>query len=334
MGLRHREETVAGEDSFMDTIANLVGIMIILVVIVSARGYTTAKVLAESLVQDQIEELENPKELALNLERDLESQIEQLQRYELEVAYRSAERMTMVDRVHLAEQFLEEKRKDIDAETATKIETDQAIDALEKQLADLLRQTGELPPDPTQSITLQHLPTPMARTVFGKELHVMLQNNLVSVIPWDLLIDTLKDEVRRSVARNSQRDRIEDRLGPIDGFIMRYRLLTRSGIVSDGRQAGMGKMVELDKFELDPTPEILRQSVADALGPSGRLRAELEAGKSQLLTITVWVYPESFGSFRTLKERLFAEGFLCAARPLPANMKIGASPKGSSSVAQ
>jgi hypothetical protein len=48
MGKRRQEEMVIGEDSFMDVIANLVGIMIILVVIVGAKGYSTAKVEVEA----------------------------------------------------------------------------------------------------------------------------------------------------------------------------------------------------------------------------------------------------------------------------------------------
>jgi len=334
MGQRHKEHVAVGEDAFMDTIANLVGIMIILVVIVSARGYATAKVQAQIQAENQIRQLEDPKSLAVNLDRDLESQLLELQQYDLELAHRSALRMAMVDRLHLTQQVLEERLKDLDSATVEGLATEQELSKLETELADLQARAGDFPATAEQPIALQHLPTPMAKTVFGKELHLMMQNNRVTVIPWDALIDTLKAQVQSSVARNSQRQKIEDTLGPIDGFLMRYRLNSRAGVMSDGRVAAMGKMVELDKFELEPTPDILSESVADALGPRGRLRAELGASKSQQTTVTVWVYPDSFGSFRTLKERLFAEGFLCAARPLPANMRIGASPRGSSSAAQ
>jgi hypothetical protein len=334
MGKRHQEDMAVGEDAFMDTIANLVGIMIILVVIVAARGYTTAKVQVQAEADSQMRALDTPKNTAVNLDRDLESLVEDLQKYNIELAMRSAERMTMVDRVTLVQKAIEERLQSMDSTTADDVVSNAEMSELEKQLADLLKQSGDLPPTETQPIALQHLPTPMAKTVFGKELHVMMQNNRVTVIPWDMLIETLKQQVQRSVARNTQREKIDDTLGPIDGFMMRYRLNSRSGIMSDGRTAAMGKMVELDKFELEPTADILTESVPDALRPGGRLRAELEATKSQQVTITVWVYPESFGAFRALKERLFTEGFLCAARPLPANMRIGASPRGSSSAAQ
>jgi hypothetical protein len=334
MRRKNREEMAVGEDAFMDTIANLVGILIILVVIVAARGYSTAKIQAKAEADEKIEQLTAPKLIATQLDRDLESQLWELRNYEEELILRSAERMTLVDGVHLTEQAIKERLQGLDNAAAQDIQSQTALSELERELAELLKQSGNLPPSEVDVIALQHLPTPMAKTVFGKELHVMIRDNLVTVIPWDVLIEALKQQVQYTVSRNSQRDQIVGNLGPIDGFMMRYRLLSRSGIMSDGRNAGMGRMVELEKFELDPTPEIITETVAEALRAGGRLRAELDANRSQQTTITVWVYPESFREFRKLKELLFREGFLCAARPLPENMRIGASPRGSSSSAQ
>ncbi len=334
MPRKNRDEMAVGEDSFMDTIANLVGIMIILVVIVAARGYTTAKVQARVDAEEKFEQMDAPKLTTVQLSRDLEEQLEDLREYELELMARSAERMSLVDRVNLAEQAFEEKMRGIDRVASEDIQVQLELSQLEKELAELTQQAGNLPPSEIETVALQHLPTPMAKTVFGKELHVMMQDNLVTVIPWDALVETLKQQVQRTVSRNTQRERIEDSLGPIDGFMMRYRLISRNGIVSDGRSSAMGRMVELEKFELDPTSDIIRESVVDSLRSGGRLRSELDAFRSQQTTITVWVYPESFGEFRQLKESLFREGFLCAARPLPTNMRIGASPRGSTSAAQ
>jgi hypothetical protein len=334
MRKHNREEMAVGEDSFMDTIANLVGIMIILVVIVAARGYTTAKVQARADAEERLEQLDAPKLIAGQLDRDVEEQAEELAMYDRELMMRNAERMHLVDRVHLIEQAIDEHLKSLHDDTVQDLQSQAVISDLERELAELLKQSGNLPPSEVEVVALQHLPTPMAKTVFGKELHVMMRNNLVTVIPWDILIENLKQQVKHTLARNTQRDRIEDKLGPIDGFMMRYRLISRNGVVSDGRSSAMGRMVELDKFELEPTSEILAERVSESLRPGGRLRAELDARRSQQTTITVWVYPESFGEFRILKEMLFREGFLCAARPLPSDMRIGASPRGSSSAAQ
>jgi hypothetical protein len=61
---------------------------------------------------------------------------------------------------------------------------------------------------------------------------------------------------------------------------------------------------------------------------------ELASRKPRETVVTVWVYPDSFEKFRQLKAQLFAEGFLCAARPLPEGVRIGASPQGTRSSAQ
>ena len=76
------------------------------------------------------------------------------------------------------------------------------------------------------------------------------------------------------------------------------------------------------------------QTPEDTMDAAVAIKTPKPSTETQQTTITVWVYPESFGEFRKLKERLFQEGFLCAARPLPENMRIGASPRGSSSAAQ
>jgi hypothetical protein len=334
MARRDEEQFAVGEDAFMDTIANLVGIMIILVVIVSAKGYSASRTTASEEIRQKIQELAAPSAQAENLDRDLESQVEQLHRYEVETAYRNAERMSLVDRKTLLEQQINRRLEQLDTESQKEFEQESKTSLLEKQLGELERQQGDVPEVQKKVIALQHLPTPMAKTVFGKELHVMLRDEQVSVIPWDTLIEQLKINARASASRNSQRDKFEDVLGPIDGFLMRYRLISKSGLMSDGRVAAMGKMVELERFELEPSSEVFRESVEESLGPRGRLRSELDAVRSNHTTVTVWVYPESFGQFRKLKELLYREGCLCAARPLPEGMRIGASPHGSSSTAQ
>lgn len=334
MSRRHREEMAVGEDSFLDTIANLVGIMIIIVVIVAAQGHTKAKVAAEEDLKQKISQLETPLTKTKNLELDIQKQNEELRRYDLEVAYRDSERMSVLDRVTMAERIVQEEMQSIDQTTREQIENEQEMSELQKQLSDLLRQQGNIPSDEPATTVLQHLPTPMAKTVFGRELHIMLRGKLAAVIPWERLVEALKSEARRSMERNSQKSRVVNQLGPIDGFVMTYGLKSQSGMMSNGSQVRMARSIELEKFELETTEDVLRETVQQTLGSGGRLRMELSGCVSQQTTVTVWVYPDSFNEFRILKERLFAEGFLCAARPLPFNVRIGASPNGSSSTAQ
>ena len=334
MSKRRNDEAAIGEDAFLDTIANLVGILIILVVIVGSRSYATAKTAIESELKKKVEQLESPLAKTKSLDQDLQKQVEELRSYDLEVVYRDSERMAIMDRVTIAEKIVEEELQNVDQTTRAKIEKELEMSELERQLANLLNQQGEIQSVEQTTAVLLHLPTPMAKTVFGRELHVMMRAGKAAVIPWERLIETLKSEARRSAERNSQKDRFVNQLGPIDGFLMTYGLKSQSGIVSNGQSARLAKTIELEKFELEATSEVVHETIAETLGTGGRLRLELAASAAKQTTVTVWVYPDSFNEFRSLKERLFSEGFLCAARPLPFNVRIGASPRGSASTAQ
>ena len=93
MTRRKDEDIGIGDDAFMDTIANLVGIMIILVVIVGARGYSSARSQAKETQQEKIDDLKAPLEVAKNLERDLVQLSEELRKYDAGVTYRNSERL-------------------------------------------------------------------------------------------------------------------------------------------------------------------------------------------------------------------------------------------------
>lgn len=334
MGRRHAEDSAIGEDCFLDTIANLVGILIILVVIVGARSYSTAKQVIEKELLGQTDALQSPLKKVQQLDQDLDSQHVSLVNYERELAYRSAERMATIDEVTIAKTVLEEEVSKLDDEQKKQFEVEVELSELEKQLAELLKQQGELPNEAAPVAILQHLPTPMAKTVFGQEIHIMLLNGMVTVVPWNDLIETLKREARGAAERNSQKTKITNTLGPIGGFTMKYALKSQTGVMSDGVSARMGRMVELDRFILLPTEDALKETLDQSLGAGGRLSTELSRFRNQYVTVTAWVYPDSFQTFRMLKERLFAEGFLCAARPLPFDIPIGASPNGANSTAQ
>ncbi|XZE35252.1 hypothetical protein SH501x_000741 [Pirellulaceae bacterium SH501] len=334
MGRKRSEEQPIGDDCFMDTIANLIGILIILVMIVGARSYTSAQQAVAKELDQRREALQQPREQSRRIEEDIHDQIEQMRRYENELARRSLERMHLIDMVTIARQRLEKEIEELESDSREDIESSLELCELQKQLADLLKQEGELEQQQTPAAILQHLPTPMAKTVFGHEIHIMLTKGLVTVVPWNELVETLKREARGAVQRNTQKSHITNTLGPIAGFSMKYSLKSQSGMMSDGSTMRMGRLVELDKFVLVPTEDILQESLDQALSSAGRLRAELASHSDKNVTVTVWVYPDSFQVFRELKERLFPEGYLCAARPLPFGVPIGASPNGASSTAQ
>ncbi|MEO8271248.1 MAG: hypothetical protein ABI557_16115 [Aureliella sp.] len=323
MPRRHAEDASVGEDSFLDTIANLVGIMIILVVVVGSKTKIDAEAYGRELAEKAPPvELDEPVREVRALQQSLLDMQDQQRAYDLENAYRKLERDNILAQVILAREAVENHLKTLDSDKRTNIEQEQKLETLQTKLKEMTEKMGAAEETKRPKIVLEHLPTPMAKTVFHREMHVKLQNNRVSVIPWDRLVDTLKQQVPLAARRNASRNSLEDTLGPIGGWMMKYRMLTVPG--------GM----ELDRFELEPVTTDEDEPLEQACAPSGRLYMELASRNPSETVVTVWIYPESFDSFRNLKVYLFEQGFLSAARPMPNGLRIGASPSGNRSSAQ
>ncbi len=321
---RREEEMAVGEDSFLDTTANLVGILIILVVVIGSKTTIDAREYGKQLAEAELVQpvLEQPAKEAIDLKRALIEQQIKLQEYSLETEYRRAERDSLLEQVTLAKQRVESELNETDDIKRQSIEQSLRLEELESDLKKTHEKLGAADERERPKVILEHLPTPMAKTVFGRELHIRLQHGRVTVVPWDDLIKMLKQQVPLAMHRNTTRGLIEESLGPVGGFLMRYRMAAIPG------------GFELDRFELETTPENRGEPLEEALSPSGRLRLDLSSRDPSQTVVTVWVYPDSFDQFRQLKAVLFDEGFLCAGRPLPEGMRIGASPRGSRSSAQ
>src|SRR5690606_13787123 len=119
---------------------------------------------------------------------------------------------------------LDERMADLDDERRQAIIDDQRRESLESELRVLHEHLGSAETQ-RETVLLEHLPTPMAKTVFTREMHVQLRDGRVTVIPWERLVESLKQQVPLAARRNSSRDVLEDTLGPVGGFLMKYRMI-------------------------------------------------------------------------------------------------------------
>ena len=62
----------------------------------------------------------------------------------------------------------------------------------------------------------------MAKTVTGKEVHVLLSDDHVAIVPFDELLEQMKTDAQANVWRMKQQDDMERTIGPINGFRLRY----------------------------------------------------------------------------------------------------------------
>jgi hypothetical protein len=174
----------------------------------------------------------------------------------------------------------------------------------------------------------------MAKTVFGKELHLRLSKGRLAYVPWDEFIQLLKEDAPTKVWRLKDQDEFSELVGPVGGFWMRYSLKRQTHVLPTKIGVATQQTVELDRFTLVPETEQLGERVQAALQAGSRFAAVLANYRPESTTVTVWTYPDSFSDFRALKYELFRRGFITAARPLPADQPIGGSPDGTRSAAQ
>ena len=90
-------------------------------------------------------------------------------------------------------------------------------------------------------------------------------------------------------------------LPEVAGFGARY-ILKRSDLEVETRSGtARHSGVELDMIYFVDVEPNLGQPVSEAFMPGSEFRSRLSALKPQSTTITIWVYPDSFDDFRSLK---------------------------------
>lgn len=329
----------AGQDSFLDIVANLVGILIILIMVVGVRAKDA--LLAASRTPpptEQVEELaravKQVESETAALEGDFQRLQGNLQQLALEIDYRRRERDRFLQLIKTAELTLDEQRNQLTQSEQQQYDHLRQLAALNSQLEDLKRSQQSLKSLAPPSDVIEHLPTPLAQTVFGKELHFRLERGRLTYVPLEELVEQLKAEAPQKLWKLNQAEEITEVLGPLGGFRMKYTLRQITQSVPTRGGAATQRRIELDHFVLLPVRDDLGTPLAEALREGSELDTILAGERPKQTTVTVWVYPDSFDGFRQLKEHLFRRGFLSAGRPLPAGVPIGGSPDGSRSSAQ
>ena len=335
-----RPTEAPGQDSFLDIVANLVGILIILVMVVGARAKDAMIEVTTSVSKEDEEEktepvdLETPQATATALEADFRRLQANIERQKREVTYRTLERNRLLTMVKRLEQQLGEKKNDLDEAQRATLEVRSRIAVASSELEQLEKDRKAVAESEAAPVTLKHLPTPMAKTVFGKEIHFRLKGGRVAHVPFRAFLDKFRQDAARKMKRLHHSPSVTETIGPLEGFRMRYHLRRGERRIETGAGTLLQKYGELDYFELVPVAEELGERLDSAFREDSRFRSVLSGHARQQTTVTIWVYPDSFADYRKLKQYLFELGFLTAARPLPDSELIGGSPRGNRSAAQ
>lgn len=324
----------AGQDSFVDVVTNLVGIMIVLVIIVGVRtkhvwidpamaGATNS---SSPKAPASIGALAELKKIAGGMEADAHRAGEQVAAVEQEFNLRWAEREQLATLIAAGEHELAERRANLETGSRADFDLKQRAASLERELGDNEQLLNRVEIEQPPAIELKHYLTPLSRTVFGKEVHFRLSAGRIAYVPLEELVDEAKSSIRKDMLERtsptamSEHERV---VGPYAGFEAHYSLAVEPGRLS------------LVEMEFVPVAGETGEAVSDALKPTSEFRRRLAGHDPSQTTATIWVYPDSFPEFRTIKDELYRLGYAAAARPLPPGRNVAASSDhGSHSAAQ
>jgi len=359
---RSRSDAAPSYDSFLDIVTNVVGILIILVMVVGVRAkdaFQAARGAASadhptpahssqesdlSTAQQKSQDLANQfaaakrafetaQGRAAAIHQDIAAVVERSALLERELAARSAQRQRLSATLAFVRKLLDRKSAEKGEVAAAAVADQREIGRLERRLAQL-HQAYEALDREDAPVVIEHVPTPIAKTVFGREEHYRLLGGRIAYVPLNAFTERLKAEIPHKLWRLGGDPSFTETTEEIDGFRMQYTIESATFTMETRAGPIQQKGAQLDRFVLLPVREPLGESVDDALREGSRFLRELERVDPRGLTVTLWTYPDSHDDFRRVKQKLADLGIAVAARPMPQGTPIGGSPHGSRSAAE
>ncbi len=349
MSKRPLDQDESSQDSFLDIVANLVGVIIILVMLVGAKAThdalhgNEANLSIENTAEvNQVNSVELESKLLAARKSVFESrrEVEQLATRLIQIKREAddfdAERVNLAMHRSVVEEDLARRRQLLDAEQQQQFDVQKKIGECQLALDALTKEQLGLLTGPETVEELESVPTPLAREIDGNAIHLRLKKGLVSVVPFHELLDEVQRHVEDIRRRLQASDHVVDTFGPIEGYRIRVtvsRLTDPSSV--GGPRAGQVQRVVIDQYaEILPTSDVLGLDVEQALMPGGSLYKYLQDRRRQSPSVVVWLYTDSFDDFRLLKRTLWEMGFSLATRPMLPDANIGLSPHGTKAAAQ
>ncbi len=356
MGSRKIHEEQDSQDSFLDVVANVVGVLIIMVMLVGMQATQSltdeereamavrAKIAQQqhenSLVsEEQLTQLKVQVELAKREVLDSRKEVVELAtkvaRINNELSSQEQQRVELAMHRSLIEQDIAERREELDESAQKDFDVQRSLMESQLKLEDLNEQRIVLASAPETVEEIEVVPTPQAKEVDIPSIHLRLRKGLVSIVPVEELLDEMRYRLPDIQRRLQSSSSVLETVGPIDGYRLKSKYLKRARRPLGGSTVGtrtVNEMFQIHRF--DPVDEELGESVEQALAPGQRLHSYLQAKRRDSPPVDVWLYTDSFDEFRVLKKTLWKMGFAISTRPLQQGDHIEASPLGTKSAAQ
>ncbi|TWT42560.1 hypothetical protein [Botrimarina hoheduenensis] len=333
-------EEMPGGDSFLDVIANIVGILVLLVVVVgvrAARDVAPAPPAAEPIDIVAIEgQARAAEQAAIKAARDTTRLIEQAALADIESERREQIRATIALYNAELKAELDEERGQLDENTQRTLATRNQLVAARQKLDDATRRQVSLinaaVAVPTEVIGVN--PTPIVSSRVEEQVRLILRNGRVTIIPMDdfkSAIGQLLASINKSLeAAPGEPVYYERVVGPFEGFSM--RLLARQRVVSTSQGTGYGS--EFVQGRIEENAQTLYEPVEIAMEDGSRLLTLLSGIRPDRTVVTVHAFPDSFEETPNLKAALEQRGYRVAVTPQTQGRPIGFSSGGRETVLQ
>jgi hypothetical protein len=334
-------------DSFLDVVANVVGIIIRLILVAWFGARACKAILPPPLPPPALTEpaaLAEPTEPRLeqvaHRRRDIEHERDEtLRRYaEQEQALRNDSTQLQEQIDHLAEkrQTLLAQQADLTARARKTAEMARGIQLslpeLLKRSKELLAELDKLRKQPGSGKQLRYH-APVSATVQQDEVTFECKAGRVTLLNTAAL---KKLAIQDSTKQLAVQFEVSGVTQPVGAFRWRYQV-ERERSLMDGpgtstpARGGFGVHVS---WQAEPVLPERGEPLERALANGSDFRNLIEALDPRQTVVTLWVYPDSFRLYRALRDYLHDREMIVAGRPLPDGVLIGASPQGTASRGQ
>jgi multidrug efflux pump subunit AcrA (membrane-fusion protein) len=335
-------------DSFLDVVANVVGIILrlILVAWVGARSY---KAFIPPPPDEAAEESSLPAEPDDPLSPELQRQkdelaraqaqlLEQLRQFEREGPQAAAVQKEMAG--------LESRKKQALAlRTALAAAAqDKGTDAQLRALSmEELRRRGRKVIEDIEALRKEAPPrqelryrTPVSAPVQSEEWMFECRQGRVTLVDIGTLLEDAVRKARSQVDQLRDRWQLSDTTEPVGPFRLHYTLERDRGALGalGAGPSGGAFHAGLTGWDVEPVTSPRGEDAETALAPNSEFRRVVDHLDPRQAAVTLWVYPDSFPLYRRLRDFLHERDVVVAGRPLPDGSFIAASRHGSASRGQ
>jgi hypothetical protein len=329
------QEEAVNADSFLDIVASVVSVMIIMVVMTGLKIKNTSQDAEPSgdVVRARHELAQRQNDEG-TVRGDVEKITQEMEQVRAQTAAVDHDREILLLAVTTLDQQLRgarTKSQQLSSESG-QLEA-QLVDA-RNRLEILNRQREAIDKTPQQLLQIESFTTPLGHTVDGREVHFQLSHGRIAYVPLNELIQKAMADLKHKGNRLSEQHELTDTVQPEQGFRMTYTLRLRPPTTAEIQESGNQRPRLVDRLVFTPVVEGLGETIDEALQPGSQFHQALADRKAKDATITLWTYPDSFDDFRRVKKEVYRLGFTVAARPLPEGVPISGSSSGSKSTAE